>query len=57
MTKHFYDAIYANDEYMSTLSEVRSGVMIYQEEIDNLNNILTPPYLWTKSIYSSCIIE
>ena len=42
LTKHFYDAIYANNEYMSTLSEVRSGVMICQEEIDNLNNILTP---------------
>ena len=42
LTKHFYDAVYANNEYMSTLSEVRSGVMIYQEEIDNLNNILTP---------------
>ena len=42
LTKHFYDAIYANDEYISTLSEVRSGVMIYQEEIDTLNDILTP---------------
>ena len=27
---------------MSTLSEVRFWVMIYQEEIDNLNIILTP---------------
>ena len=42
LSKHFYDAVYANDEYISTLSEVRSGVMIYQEEIDNLNEILTP---------------
>ena len=42
LTKHFYDAVYAHNEYMSILSEVRSGVMIYQEEIDNLNNILTP---------------
>ena len=42
LTKHFYDAIYANNEYISTLSEIRSGVMIYQEEIDNLNQILTP---------------
>lgn len=42
LSKHFYDAVYANDEYVSTLSEVRSGVMIYQEEIDNLNEILTP---------------
>lgn len=42
LTKHFYDAIYANNEYLSNLSEVRSGVMIYQDEIDNLNSILTP---------------
>lgn len=42
LTKHFYDAVYANNEYLSNLSEVRSGVMIYQSEIDNLNNILTP---------------
>lgn len=42
LTKHFYDAVYANNEYLSNLSEVRSGVMIYQDEIDNLNNILTP---------------
>lgn len=42
LTKHFYNAVYANDEYVSNLSEVRSGVMIYQEEINNLNNILTP---------------
>ena len=42
LTKHFYNAVYANDEYTSTLSEVRSGVMIYQDEIDSLNNILTP---------------
>lgn len=42
LTKHFYDAAYANNEYLSTLSEVRSGVMIYQEEIENLNKILTP---------------
>lgn len=42
LSKHFYDAAYANNEYMSNLSEVRSGVMIYQEEINNLNEILTP---------------
>ena len=42
LTKHFYNAVYANDEYISTLSEVRSGVMIYKEEIDTLNQILTP---------------
>lgn len=42
LTKHFYDACYANEEYLSTLSEVRSGVMINQNEIDCLNDILTP---------------
>ena len=42
LTKHFYDANYANSEYMSNLSEVRSGIMIFQEEINNLNEILTP---------------
>lgn len=41
LTKHFYDAAYSNDEYKSNLSETRSGVMIYQNEIDNLNSILT----------------
>ena len=42
LTKHFYDAAYAYNEYLSNLSESRSGVVIYQDEIDNLNNILTP---------------
>lgn len=42
ITKHFYDAVYSNNEYLSNLSEARSGVMIYQNELDNLNNILTP---------------
>ncbi len=42
LTKRFYDANYANDEYKSNLSEVRSGIMIYQDELDNLNEILTP---------------
>ena len=42
LTKHFYDAVYANNEYISTLSEVRAGVMIYQEEINTLNELLTP---------------
>ena len=42
LSKHFYDAAYANNEYLSNLSEVRSGVMIYQEEINTLNEILTP---------------
>lgn len=42
LTKHLYEATYAHSEYIDNLSEVRSGVMINQEEIDNLNNILVP---------------
>lgn len=42
LTKHFYDGAYSDNEYHSNLSEIRSGVMIYQSEIDNLNSILTP---------------
>lgn len=42
LSKHYYDSNYANNEYKSLLSEIRTGVMISQEEIDNLNDILTP---------------
>ena len=42
LTKHIYDAVYAYNEYKQVLSETRSGVMIDQREIDNLNNILVP---------------
>ena len=42
LSKHFYDSIYAYDEYKDNLSETRSGVVIEQEEIDNLNSILIP---------------
>jgi IS30 family transposase len=42
LTKHFYNAKYSDEEYNANLSEVRSGVMICQEEINNLNSILTP---------------
>lgn len=42
LTKHFYDSIYSHNEYKDNLSEVRSGVYIEKEEIDNLNNILVP---------------
>lgn len=42
LTKHLYDSIYANTEYKENLSEVRSGIFMTQEEIDNLNNILVP---------------
>lgn len=42
LTKHIYDGVYAYNEYKQVLSETRSGVMIDQREIDNLNNILVP---------------
>ena len=42
LTKHLYNAKYANDEYRDNLSEVRTGMIIEQSEIDNLNSILTP---------------
>jgi IS30 family transposase len=42
LTKHFYNANYSYNEYISNLSEKRSGVIIYKEEINNLNSILTP---------------
>ena len=40
--KRFYDANYSQEEYEDNLKEARSGVVITQEEVDNLNNILTP---------------
>ena len=42
LSKKFYDSIYAQEEYMDCLTESRSGVVIDQEEINHLNNILTP---------------
>lgn len=42
LTKHLYDSVYANTEYKENLSEVRSGVFVDPEEIDNLNDILVP---------------
>ncbi len=42
LTKHVYDGAYAFNEYKQILSESRSGIMINQNEIDNLNNILVP---------------
>ena len=42
LSKQFYDSIYAQEEYMDCLTESRSGVVIDQEEINHLNNILTP---------------
>lgn len=42
LSKQFYSASYAQDEYEENLKESRSGVVIEQEEIDYLNSILTP---------------
>ena len=42
LSKRFYDSIYAQEEYIDCLTESRSGVVIDQEEINRLNNILTP---------------
>lgn len=42
LSKKFYDASYAQNEYDENLKEARSGVVIDQNEIDYLNSILTP---------------
>ena len=42
LSKRLYDSIYSYKEYKGNLSESRSGVIIDQDEIDNLNSILVP---------------
>ncbi len=42
LSKKCYDTNYAQEEYKDTLKESRSGVVIMQEEVEHLNNILTP---------------
>lgn len=42
LSKQIYDATYANREYRENLIETRSGIVINQNEINNLNNILVP---------------
>lgn len=42
LSKRYYDANYAHDEYLSVLQESRSGVVIDKKEINYLNSILTP---------------
>ena len=42
LSKRLYDSIYSYKEYKDNLSESRSGVIIDQDEIDNLNSILVP---------------
>jgi len=42
LTKHLYEATYAQDEYIDNLKETRNGIIINQDEINNLNSILVP---------------
>lgn len=42
LSKHLYDAQYADNEYRDNLSEIRTGMIITQSEVDNLNAILSP---------------
>ena len=42
LSKQLYDAAYANREYKENLIETRSGIVINQNEINNLNQILVP---------------
>ena len=42
LEKHEYDALYAQKEYKSILSETRTGVNLTETEINNLNSILKP---------------
>lgn len=42
LSKKFYDANYAQNEYETNLKESRSGIVIEQSEIDYLNSVLTP---------------
>lgn len=42
LSKHIYEAVYSFQEYKNYLSETRSGVMIEQEEVNFLNDLLTP---------------
>lgn len=42
LTKHIYNSIYSNKEYIDTLSESRQGILISQDEINYLNEVLVP---------------
>lgn len=42
LSKRFYDACYANNEYKENVAESRSGVVIDTQEIKHLNSILVP---------------
>jgi len=56
LTKHIYDASYAQNEYSSIVSESKQGVTLNEREISNLNNILKPLIVNQKqSIHHACI--
>ena len=56
LTKHIYDASYAQKEYNDIISESKQGVTLTNKEIDNLNNILKPLIVIQKqSIHHACI--
>lgn len=42
LSKRFYDACYANNEYKDIITESRAGIVIDTEEINYLNSILVP---------------
>lgn len=42
LSKKFYDACYANNEYKENIIEARSGIVIDTQEIKHLNSILVP---------------
>ena len=42
LSKRFYDAVYAHEEYKDYLKDSRSGVVISQDDINYLNSILVP---------------
>ena len=42
LSKRFYDAVYAHEEYKDYLKDSRSGVVISQDDINYLNDILVP---------------
>lgn len=56
LSKKFYDANYAHNEYHDNLIETRSGVIIDKDEIDYLDSILVPLICeQSQSVHHVCI--
>lgn len=56
LSKHIYDANYSHNEYYDNLVESRTGVIIDQDEINNLNSILVPLICnQNQSVHHACI--